>query len=60
MTSVLKVHLDVVNIYQHTKNEVPSHGSSKVVAQTDRQTDRKTHTHTETRLKLLPIRMHGW
>ena len=38
MTLVLKLDLDVVKIYLHTQNEVPSYGSSKVIAWTDRQT----------------------
>ena len=44
MTLVLKFDLDMVKMYLHTKNEVPSYSSSKVIAWTDRQT----------RVKLLP------
>ena len=40
MTLVLKLDLDMVKMYLRTKNEVPSCSSSKVIASTDRQTDR--------------------
>ena len=50
MTLVFKRDLDMVKMYQHTKNEVPSYSSSKVIAWTDRHTDRLseiiTHPHT--------------
>ena len=39
MILVLKLDLDMVKMYLHTKIEVPSYSSSKVVAWTDRQTD---------------------
>ena len=42
MTLVLKLDLDMVKMYQYTKNEVSMSRHSKVIAQTDRQTD--THT----------------
>ena len=32
MTLVLKLDLDMVKMYLHTKNEVPSYSSSKVIA----------------------------
>ena len=32
MTLVLKLDLDMVKMYLHTKNEVPSYISSKVIA----------------------------
>ena len=32
MTLVLKLNLDMVKMYLHTKNEVPSYSSSKVIA----------------------------
>ena len=55
MTLVLKLDLNMVKIYHHTKNEVSMSTYSKVVARTDRQThthtdihtDRQTHTHTD-------------
>ena len=42
MTLVLKLDLDMVKIYHHTKNEVSVSRHTKVIACTDRQTDRKT------------------
>ena len=47
MTLVLKLNLDMVKMYYHTKNGVSMSRHSKVIACTDRQTDRHTHTHTE-------------
>ena len=47
MTLKLKHDLDIVKMYHHTKNEVSMLTSSKVIAQTDRQTDTHTHTHDE-------------
>ena len=38
MTLILNLDLDMVKIYLYTKNEIPSYGGSKVIAQTDRQT----------------------
>ena len=32
MTLVLQLDLDMVKMYLHTKNEVPSYSSSKVIA----------------------------
>ena len=43
MTLVLKLDLDMVKMYLHTQNEVPSYSISKVIAWTDRQ----THTQTD-------------
>ena len=52
MTLILKLYLDMVKMYLHTKNEVSMSSGSKVIAwtdrNTDRQTDRQTHTHTHT------------
>ena len=45
MTLVLKLDLDMVKMYHHTKNEVSMSRHSKVIARTDRQTDTHTHTH---------------
>ena len=45
MTLILKLDLDIVKIYHHTKNEVSMSTGSKVIAQTDTHTD--THTHTD-------------
>ena len=39
MTLVLKLDLDMVKMYHHTKNEVSMLRHSKVIDQTDRQTD---------------------
>ena len=50
MTLILKLDLDMVKMYHHTKNEVSMSTPSKVIAQTDRQ----THTHTHT-TKTLPL-----
>ena len=41
MTLILKLDLDIVKMYHHTKNEVSMSTASKVIAQTD------THTHNE-------------
>ena len=60
MTLILKLDLDIVKMYHHTKNEVSMSTASKVIAQTDThtqidtQTDRHTHTHTDT-MKTLPL-----
>ena len=40
MTLILKLDLDMVKIYMHTKNEVSMWRSSKVIAWIDRQTHR--------------------
>ena len=49
MTSILKLDLDMVKMYHHTKNEVSMSTGSKVIAQTDTQTDIQTdrQTHNE-------------
>ena len=44
MTLILILNLDMVNIYHHTKNQVPMSNYSKVVAQTDTYTHRDWHT----------------
>ena len=65
MTLILKLDLDMVKMYYHTKTQVSMSTHSKVIAQTDKQThtyihtyihtDRQTHTrthiHTHTRRK---------
>ena len=48
MTLVLKLDLDLVKMYLHTKNVVASYSGSKVMAWTYKHTDRQTHTHTHT------------
>ena len=64
MTWILKLGLDMVKMYYHTKNEVSMSRHSKVIGQTDtqththRQTDRDTHTHTQS-MKTLPSCIHG-
>ena len=47
MTLILKLDLDMVKLYLHTKNEVFMSRGSKVRARTDRNTDKHTHTHTD-------------
>ena len=51
MTLVLKLDLDMVKMYHHTKNEVSLSRHSKVIACTDRQTHRQyeniTFPHTQ-------------
>ena len=44
MTLVLKLDLDMVKMYHHTKNEVSMLRHSKVIVQTD------THTHIDTQM----------
>ena len=39
MTLKLKLDLGIVKMYHHTKNEVSVLTASKVIGQTDRQTD---------------------
>ena len=46
MTLILKLDLDMVKMYHHTKNEVSMSTASKLTAQTDRQTDSHIHTHS--------------
>ena len=60
MTLILKIDLDIVKMYHHTKNEVSMSTPSKVIAQTDtqKQTDGQTDTHTDT-TKTLPL-LHMW
>ena len=47
MTLVLKLDLDIVKMYHHTKNEVALSTALKVLAETDRQTHTHRHTHTD-------------
>ena len=46
MTLILKLDLDMVKMYLHTKNEVSMLRGSKTETQTDRHTDRQTDTQT--------------
>ena len=48
MTLMLKLDLNKIKMYLHlhTKNEVSMSSGSKVIAWTDRNTDRQTDTHT--------------
>ena len=48
MTLILKLYLDMVKMYLHTKNEISMSRGSKVIALTDRNTDRQKDTHTHT------------
>ena len=43
MTLILKLDLDMVKMYHHTKNEVSMLTGSQVIARTDTHT--QTHTH---------------
>ena len=54
MTLVLKLDLDMVKMYHHTKNEVSMSTTSRVIAQTDAHTHSLTDTHTDT-TKTLPL-----
>ena len=47
MTLILKLDLDMVKMYLHTKNKVSMSSVSKVIAWTDRHTDRQTHRQTD-------------
>ena len=51
MTLVLKLDLDMVRMYLHTKNEVSMSSGSKFIVctdgHTDRHTDRQTHRQTD-------------
>ena len=47
MTLILKLDLDMVKMYHHTKNEVSMSRHSNVMAQIDTQTDRYTHRQYE-------------
>ena len=47
MTLILKLNLDMVQMYLHAKNEVSMSRGSKVIAWTDRNTDRQEHRHTD-------------
>ena len=56
MTLILKLDLDMVKTYLHTKNEVPMWRGSKVIAWTDRQTDmieNSTYPHTRVVITIL-------
>ena len=47
MTLVLKLDLDMVKMYHYTKNEVSMLRHSRVIACTDKQTDRQIDTQTD-------------
>ena len=61
MTLILKLDLDMIKMYLHTKNEVSMSSSSKVIAWTDRNTDTQTHrqTHRHDRKHYLPAYAGG-
>ena len=46
MTLILKLDLDIMKMYRHTKNKVSRSKHSKVRAQTDTHTDRQTDRQT--------------
>ena len=52
MILILKLDLDMVKMYHHTKYQVSMSTHSKVIAQTDKQTDIRTHTDM---MKALPL-----
>ena len=61
VTLVLKLDLDMVKMYHHTKNEISMLRHSKVIVQKDRH----THTHTEMdrhtdSMKTLPSDICEW
>ena len=58
MTLILKLDLDMVKMYHHTKNEVCMSPHSKVIAQTHTDTYTNTHTHRHDK-KTLPL-LHMW
>ena len=47
MTLILKLDLDIIKRYVCTKNEASTFNSSKVIAGTDRYTDRQIHIQTD-------------
>ena len=49
MTLILKLDLDMIKMYLHTKNEVPMWSSSNVIVWADRHTDRQTDGQTDRR-----------
>ena len=57
MTLILKFDIDMIKMYQHTKNEVSMSSASKVIAQTDKHTDTHTHTHLHHTTKTSPLQM---
>ena len=54
MTLTIETDLDMVKMYDHTKNEVSVATASKVIAQTGMRRDRQTDRHTLT-TKTLPL-----
>ena len=46
LTLILKLDLDIVQMYHHTNNEASVSTASKVIARTDKHTDRHTNTRT--------------
>ena len=61
MTLILKLDLDMVKMYLHTKTEVTMSRGLKVIAWTDRNTDRQTdrQTHRYDRKHYLPAYAGG-
>ena len=47
MIFILKLDLDMVQMYLYTENEIPSYNGSKVVAWTDGHTETQTDTQTD-------------
>ena len=48
MTLILKLDLDMVELYLYTKNEVSMSRDSNIIAWTDKNTERQTHTDRQT------------
>ena len=46
MALILKLDLDMVKMYHHSKNEISMSTAPQVVAHLDRQTDTDTQIHT--------------
>ena len=44
VTQILKLDLDMVKMYFHTKNKVSMSRHSNVITQPDRQAEKQTHT----------------
>ena len=54
MILILKLDLQMVKMYHHTKNKVSVSNASKVVAQTDKQ----THIEIDRRIHMQTLRKH--
>ena len=59
MTLICKLDLDIMELYLHAKNHVPSSKHSKVIVRTDGNTHTDRETDRQTLLKTLPTRFRG-